>query len=271
MKVKHAGPPLHRTRAWLRTMRLREIAADNPLAGRPWGVYQGDGEMAWAPYARAGGEERALLGKIALAPKAKWFGGWISNGEIAGKVRGYIDASLAQAGSSDALVQMSVFRMHPWEDEACRRLPTAAEASSYRDWIDRFAGAVGDAHAAIVLQPDGPFALCAPHGSTAPSELIAYSARVLSALPHTSVYIDVGAADWPIGSQGGVAAATRIAVQAVGVVAEDRVVEDEAGKRVAGLEDVGNLARGPIEQAADGRRGPRGLGLQGPQHDVGQV
>jgi endoglucanase len=213
-KVRHAGPPLRRTRAWLEARRIQRIVAANPLAGRPWGVYQGDGEMAWAPYARAGGEERTLLGKIALAPKAKWFGGWISNGEIGEKVRGYIDASLAQAGSSDALVQMSIFRMHPWEDEACRRLPSAAEASSYRDWIDRFADAVGDTHAAIILQPDGPFALCAPHGSQLPSELIAYSARVLSALPHTSVYIDVGAADWPIQSQGGVAAATRIALQA---------------------------------------------------------
>jgi hypothetical protein len=194
-------------------MRLRQIVADNPLAGRPWGVYEGDGEMAWAPYARASGESRTLLGKIALAPKAKWFGGWISNAEIGEKVRGYIDASLQQAGSSDALVQMSVFRMHPWEDEACHRLPTAAEGASYRDWIDRFAGAVGDTHAAVILQPDGPFALCAPHGSHVPSDLIAYASRVLSALPHTSVYVDVGAADWPIESQGGVGAATRIAIQ----------------------------------------------------------
>jgi endoglucanase len=212
LKVRHAGPPLHRTKAWLLAMRTRRIVEANPLANRPWGVYEGDGELAWAPYARAGGEARTLLGKIALAPKAKWFGGWISNADIADKVSGYITASLQQAGSTDALVQMSVFRMSPWEDEACRRLPSAAESSSYRDWIDRFAGAVGETHAAIVLQPDGPFALCAPHGSTLPSELIAYAAKVLSALPHTSVYIDVGAADWPIGSDG-VADAARIALQ----------------------------------------------------------
>ena len=162
---------------------------------------------------RASGENRTLLGKIALAPKAKWFGGWISNADIGEKVRGYIASSEQQAGSSDALVQMSIFRMHPWEDEACHRLPSAAEGASYRDWIDRFADAVGDTHAAIILRPDGPFALCAPHGSQAPSELIAYASRVLAALPHTAVYIDVGAADWPIESQGGVGAATRIAIQ----------------------------------------------------------
>jgi hypothetical protein len=212
-RVRHAGPPLHRTKAWLHERRLRQIEAANPLAGRPWGVYEGEGEMAWAPYARASGANRAMLGKIALAPKAKWFGGWISNADIGAKVREYIAASEQQAGSSDALVQMSIFRMHPWEHEACRRLPGAAEAASYRDWIDRFAAAVGDTHAALILQPDGPFALCAPHGSHAPSDLIAYASRVLSALPNTSVYIDVGAADWPIGSQGGVGAAVQIAVQ----------------------------------------------------------
>ncbi|HEX5089069.1 MAG TPA: glycoside hydrolase family 6 protein [Nocardioides sp.] len=212
-KVHHAGPALHRTNAWLAAMRQRRIEAQNPLAGRPWGVYGGDGEMAWAPYVRAGGETRELLGKIALAPKAKWFGGWISDAAIADKVRGYIASAQQQAGSADALVQMSVFRMHPWEDEACHRLPTAAESASYRTWIERFASAVGDAHAAIILQPDGPFALCAPHGSHTPSDLIAFAARTLSALPHASVYIDVGAADWPIESQGGVAAATRIAIQ----------------------------------------------------------
>ncbi len=212
-RVHHAGPPLHHTRAWLAAMRQRRIDAQNPLAGRPWGVYEGDGEMAWAPYERAGGETKELLGKIALAPKAKWFGGWISDAAIADKVRGYIASSQQQAGSTDALVQMSIFRMHPWEDEACHRLPTPAESASYRTWIERFASAVGDAHAAIILQPDGPFALCAPHGSQAPSDLIAFAARTLSALPNTSVYIDVGAADWPIESQGGVPAATRIAIQ----------------------------------------------------------
>ena len=47
----------------------------------------------------------------------------------------------------------------------------------------RFAGLglraeIGSAHVALVLQPDGPFALCAPGGARAPSKLIAYSARV---------------------------------------------------------------------------------------------
>jgi hypothetical protein len=187
-------------------------AAWNPLAGRPWGVYKGRAEQSWQPYVDATGTQKTLLAKIALRPKAKWFGGWIPNGQIADKVRAYV--TNAQAGNPDALVQMTVFRMHPWEHEACTRLPTAAEQASYKDWTNRFATALGAAHAAIVLQPDGPFALCAPGGSKLPSSLVAYSARRFSALPNTSVYVEAGAADWPAaGRQGGVAAAVRILVQ----------------------------------------------------------
>jgi endoglucanase len=185
---------------------------DNPLAGRPWGVYKGPLDQAWPPYARATGETKDLLGRIALTPKAKWFGSWVPNGDIARKVRDYIASSTA--GDPETLVQMAIFRMVPWENQACRRLPTKAERASYKDWIRRFASAVGTTHTAIVLQPDGPFALCAPGGSAAPSRLIAYSARVLAALPNTSVYIDVGAADWPAPGRGGVDAVIKFLLPA---------------------------------------------------------
>ncbi|MGZ4587054.1 MAG: glycoside hydrolase family 6 protein [Mycobacteriaceae bacterium] len=184
----------------------------NPLAGRPWGVYQGPADQAWQPYVDATGTEKTLLGYIALAPKAKWFGNWISNDQITDKVRTYVANS--QAGNPDALVQLAIFRVQPWEHDACKRLPTAAEQTSYKRWIDNFAKGVGDAHVAIIQQPDGPFALCAPGGSKVPSSLVAYGTRVLSALPNTSVYVEVGANDWPhAGAQGGVAAAVKIAVR----------------------------------------------------------
>jgi hypothetical protein len=187
-------------------------AAGNPLAGRPWGVYQGRGDQAWQPYAAATGTRKQLLARIALRPKAKWFGAWIPNAQIADKVRAYVAAS--QAGNPDALVQLTLFAMKPWEHDACTRLPTAAERASYADWTNRVAGAIGDAHAAVVLQPDGPFALCAPGGSTVPSSMIAAAAQRLSALPNSSVYIEAGAADWPAaGRQGGVDAAVRLLVQ----------------------------------------------------------
>jgi endoglucanase len=183
----------------------------NPLAGRPWGTYEGPQELSWAPYAGATGTRKQLLGYIALTPKAKWFGAWIPNDQITQRVKDYV--ANAQAGDPSTLVQMTVFRMVPWEHEACTRLPTRAERASYRRWIDLFASAVGGAHAAIVLQPDGPFALCAPGGSTLPSRLVAYAAKVLSAQPHTSVYVEAGAADWPAAGQGGVDTAVKILVR----------------------------------------------------------
>ena len=191
----------------------RETLVGNPLAGREWGVYKGPAEMAWAPYVKATGKRKARLATIALAPKAKWFGAWIPDRDIASKVDDYIATS--QAGNADALVQLAVFRMVPWEHEACRRLPTRAEKKSYRRWTRRFARAVGDTPTALILQPDGPFALCAPGRSKVLSKLIAYSTRVYAALPNTSVYIDAGAADWPApGNGGGVKSAVKILVRA---------------------------------------------------------
>jgi hypothetical protein len=176
-------------------------------------VYKGRAEQAWAPYDHSTGHRRQLLAKIALRPKAKWFGKWIPDSQIEAKVHEYIDN--AQAGNPDAVVQMTLFRMDPWEGRACKRLPTAKQQKSYKTWTDRFARAIGDTPVALILQADGPFALCAPHGSKVPSRLIGYSARRFSALSHTSVYIDAGAADWPAeGRQGGVAATVRFLIPA---------------------------------------------------------
>lgn len=186
--------------------------AGNPLAGRPWGTYLGPADQAWQPYMDATGTEKKILGYITLMPKAKWFGDWIPNDQITAKVQAYI--ANAQAGNPDTLVQMAVFRMQPWEHDACKRLPTTAEQASYKEWIDNFAKGIGDAHVAIIQQPDGPFALCAPHASTLPSELVAYGTRKLSSPANSSVYVEVGADDWPhAGAQGGVDAAVKIAIR----------------------------------------------------------
>ena len=172
----------------------RTPAEANPLANRTWGVYQGSGDQAWTPYLRARGKKKKLLAKIALAPKAKWYGQWIPTSQVTTKVREHIQN--AQAGDPEALVQMTVFRLKPWEEDACKRLPTKREQKAYQKWIDAFASGIGDAHVALVLQPDGPFALCAPHGSQLPAQLIGYASHVFSALTNTSVYIDAGASDW---------------------------------------------------------------------------
>ena len=167
---------------------------ENPLAGHRWGVYKGSAEMAWAPYEKATGHRKKLLSRIALRPKAKWFGAWIADRDIKRKVHEYVQN--ATGGDDDVLVQLTLFRLVPWEQETCQRLPTRAEKESYRRWMRRFTTALGDTRAAVVLQPDGPFALCAPGGSRVHSRLLAWTARRLDALPRTTAYLDVGSSGW---------------------------------------------------------------------------
>lgn len=182
----------------------------NPIAGLRWGNYSGSQDEVFPAYRAATGEQRQLLGKIALRPRVRWFGAWYPNDGIKQTVRNYIDN--VTGGDPNVLSQVAVFRLMPWEHAACSRLPTAAEQASYRAWIQAFADGIGDSRVALVLQPDLPFGLCVPHRSHLPLSLVAYAARVFNALPHTTVYIDVGAADWPtVGEAFGLLRASGIA------------------------------------------------------------
>lgn len=169
-------------------------AARNPLTGMTWGTYKGNADPAWPPYEQSVGKTHRMLAKIALTPKAKWFGRWLSVAEIGGKVRDYI--ANATHGNPNVMVQMTLFDMNPWEREACTRLPTQRERNLYLTWIRHAAAAIGNTHALIVQQPDGPFALCAPHGSHVYENLIARATAILNALPNTVVYVEGGSTDW---------------------------------------------------------------------------
>ncbi len=165
----------------------------DPLSGLRWGNYAQD--EVFPAYRRVHAAQRRLLAQIALKPRMRWFGAWYSDGQARRVAREYI-ANVTR-GDPNVLAQMAVFRLEPWEHKACRRLPTAAQQASYKRWIDAFASGIGAARVALVLQPDLPFAHCAPHHSRLPLQLVAYAAKAFGALPHSSVYIDVGAADWP--------------------------------------------------------------------------
>jgi len=167
----------------------------NPLAGLPWGVYTGPWYNSVYPaYERSRGRARRLLAKIALRPLMYSFGAWFADGEARSVARDYI-ASVT-GGNPDVLAQAAIFRLDPWEGQACPHGSwSAADQASYRRWIDGFAAGIGSSRVALVLQPDLAFATCA--GSRAPLELVAYAARRFNALPHTTVYIDGGVRYWP--------------------------------------------------------------------------
>jgi endoglucanase len=167
---------------------------NDPLAGLPWGNYTGQRDEVFPWYRQATGQDRALLAKIALRPRMRWFGSWYADDQAGQIAASYIDN--VTGGNPNVLAQIAIFRMEPWEGSACKSLPTPAQQGSYRAWIDNFAQGIGSARVALVLQPDLPFGLCVPGHSLLPLHMIAYAAQVFSALPHTTVYIDAGSDDW---------------------------------------------------------------------------
>ncbi|MEV7086973.1 glycoside hydrolase family 6 protein [Streptomyces sp. NPDC093085] len=76
----------------------------------------------------------------------------------------------------------------------------AADGPAYRDWIDSFAGAIGDARAVVILEPDAVPHLadgCTPAEHHAERyELLSYAVGRLKRQPHTRVYVDAGNPDW---------------------------------------------------------------------------
>jgi endoglucanase len=167
----------------------------NPLAGMRWGVYTGAADNSVYPYYdRATGRDRRLLGKIALRPLMFSFGAWYPVDQAEQAAQQFI--ATTTGGDPAVLSQIAVFRMDPWEGEACPGSWSSGDQASYRAWVDQFAAGIGGSRVALVLQPDLPFAVCAR--SPIPYQLVRYAARVFSALPHTTVYIDAGARYWPM-------------------------------------------------------------------------
>lgn len=174
---------------------LRRATRANPLGGMRWGVYTGPIDGTYGAYARSRGRDRALLAKIALRPLSYWFGGWYADGYASTVARQYI--ANQTGGNPDVLAQVTIFRMTPWE--GCGLRFGSAGRAGFRHWVDGFAAGIGSSRVAMILQPDLPFALCAAPPSV-PLGLVAYAARRFNDRPHTTVYIDAGAAAWkPVG------------------------------------------------------------------------
>ena len=166
----------------------------NPLAGGPWGVYSVKTDDVYGPYLKATGANKALLGKIALRPRVRWFGEWIPTNQVAAKIRNYITVS--QHGNPNTLVQLATFRLWPNGGEPARNKPlTAAQQNDYRAWYRAVAAAIGTSRVAVVLEPDLAMALKGWSPATRLA-LTRYAAQTLSKLPRTSTYIDASDADW---------------------------------------------------------------------------
>jgi len=175
---------------------LRGRTADsregNPLALRPLYVEpHGPARSQAVAWKRSRPDDAALIARIAEQPQALWLGDWLRDvrGTAAARVR-----AARNAGSVPILVAYNI----PHRDCGYHSSGGAASASAYRAWIAQLARAIGDAPAAVVLEPDALAGIdCLPKSDRAERiALIRDAVTRLSALPQTAVYIDAGNSSW---------------------------------------------------------------------------
>jgi endoglucanase len=160
-----------------------------------WGTPPND-DLGGA-YLSASGSEKALLGKLALQPRALWLGSWWTIGQVRAETAETVADS--QNGNPDALTEFATFELHPWEKRTAGGTWNGPVHGSWNisadeAWYRNMAAGIGSARALVIEQADLPFAL--KTSSTAPEQIDTYAARVLSAQRHTTVYIDAGTAGW---------------------------------------------------------------------------
>ena len=162
-------------------------AGSNPIAHIPWGVPRNDD--LWNAYQSSSGVNQALLGRLAFKPRTMWLGYWLPTSQV----RAYTAATVAatQNGNPNALTQFATFKLWPWEKQAAHG---HWNVRANEAWYREMAAGIGNARAMVIVQADLPFAHTT--ASTAPERIDTYAARVLSAKPHTTVYIDGGTLGW---------------------------------------------------------------------------
>jgi endoglucanase len=171
----------------------QESRAADPAAGSPFWI---DPQSPAARQARAWerqgrGNDAKLLKRIADRPAALWPAGDHPEARI---------GAVAEAAARDGRTPVFVAYDIPHRDCGQHSAGGAHDASAYRDWIDRFAKALGDSPALVVLEPDAIAHMvdgCTPGEYHAQRERLLSEAIVrLKRQPNTKVYLDAGNPDW---------------------------------------------------------------------------
>lgn len=165
----------------------------NPVAGYRWGIYRGGSDGLYPAYESASGARKKTLARMALTPHVRWYTTYIPASEIRAKVS--TDIAQEQGGNPKVLVWMAIGRMFPHGESAKMQPLTRAERRAYRRWVDHAARGIGSARVGLVLEPDLPVALTGWRPAVRLG-LVRYAARRFSSLPHATVYLDAGSADW---------------------------------------------------------------------------
>jgi endoglucanase len=137
-------------------------------------------------------EDAAQIRKIAERPAALWPAGEEDPGPL---VRTATAAARAE-GRTAVFVAYNI----PHRDCGQHSAGGAPGAAEYRQWIGRFAEAIGDAKALVVLEPDAVAHMvdgCTPAELHAErEELLREAVDRLKRQPHTRVYLDAGNPAW---------------------------------------------------------------------------
>ncbi|MFD3839662.1 glycoside hydrolase family 6 protein [Streptomyces sp. NPDC058642] len=136
--------------------------------------------------------DAAQLQKIAEQPAALWPAGEIDPGPA-------VRAAVASAAAADRTALFVAYNI-PHRDCGQHSAGGAADADTYRQWIGRFADALGDAKALVVLEPDAVAHIvdgCTPGEYHAEREqLLGEAIDRLKRQPNTKVYLDAGNPSW---------------------------------------------------------------------------
>jgi endoglucanase len=211
-------------------------AGPDPIAHVAWGVPHDDD--VWSVYQSAKGSNQKMLGRVALQPRAVWLGWENPNRQVQAETAAAVAAS--QNGNPKALTEFATFELNPWENQKANGVDKPAVHASWNvradeAWYRNMAAGIGSARALVIEQVDMPVAL--KISSTAPEQVDTYAAQVLSANPHTTVYIDAGTFGWTSATQDAVLLIGNGIRYARGFALDDTdydptATEDEFGARV---------------------------------------
>jgi endoglucanase len=170
-------------------------AGPNPIAHIAWGVPHDT--ALWNLYASAKGAKQTLLGRLALIPQAVWLGWENRTNQVQAQTAAAVAAQ--QNGNPKVLTELATFELNPWEARKSNGVDKPVVSGSWNvsadeTWYRKMAAGIGSARALVIEQVDLPVALKIP--SKEPEQIDTYGARVLSANPHTTVYIDGGTFGW---------------------------------------------------------------------------
>lgn len=137
-------------------------------------------------------QDAALLKRIADEPTALWPAGEIDPGPVIKAAT----AAARQEGRTAIFVAYDI----PHRDCGQHSAGGAADADAYRAWIGKFADALGDAKALVVLEPDAVAHMvdgCTPAEYQGEREQLLSEAVVrLKQQSGTKVYLDAGNPSW---------------------------------------------------------------------------